>query len=547
VDDADKQPAVPVTRVSDGAIARVRGAKDRWTAIHAAIQLAREIPPGERRTWLQDGRFRHPDPLVAQMFTLELEELMYREDPFALLEWEMANNSRSAPKHLQRLAKEDAEALLARGQGSTNPEQGRSMIFAALKELVNTEPDRVLKLAVDFPPPPDTDDLPMDMVRLLAKAGEADSSKLLDLAETKGDRWRSVLRASAARAMISKDFAAGLKWLAAEPDAGVLYAGAFNANGATMDEMRGNARKLAEHLALLPDDFAGMVNGVTLGGNWPDLYNVGGGEELWLEADLGRLGIGSREQVQLRAKLVEMLSGRDVSAAMKYLADPALFSAKQRMEALRQMRYDQQLRGKEMPAEMAAALSTDEVKAVAEMDAKHQAQRAAAPKGPLSISEQFARAMNDPDSDALHLPTHNWGPESRDQALAYVRAASSEKVAEMAERLTRTGGNLGSISGEIFRLALVNNTATAKQREHLIETSIHWGGDDPVRAAAWAETLPAGTERLRSIQNIAAQWSRQDPAGSEAWIATLKDKAEADAAREAVRIFEAKAKTRWEE
>ena len=538
---------MPETRVSDLAIARVRGAKDRWTAIHVAIQLAREIPTSERRAWLQDDRFRHPDPLVMQMFTLELEELLYQEDPFALLEWEIASSSRSAPKHLQRLAKEDVEALLARGQGSANPAQRQTMVFAALKELVNTDPDRVLKLALDFPPPPDTEDLPMDMVRLLAKAGEADSAKLLTLAETKGDRWRSVLRASAARAMMAKDFAAGLKWLGSETDAEVLYAGAFGMNGSTMDEIRGNARKLAEHLALLPDGFAGVLNRSLNTGSWPDVMDMGGAEELWLAADLERLGVGSREQVQMRSDLVDMLANDNIAAAMKYLADPALFSAKQRMETLRKIRYSQHLRGKEMPAEMAAALSADEAKALAEMDAKYQAQRAAAPKGPLSIPEQFERAMNDPGSDALHLPAHNWGPEHLDQALAYVRAADPELIAVLAKRLMRTGGSLNPIAGEVYRLALVNNQATPKMREQLIETSIHWGGADPVRAAAWAETLPGGAERLRSIQNIAAQWGRQDPTAAEAWIATLKDQAEANAAREAVRIFDAKAKTRWEE
>jgi hypothetical protein len=538
---------MPETRVSDGAIARVRGAKDRWTAIHAAIQLAREIPSGDRRAWLQDARFRHPDPLVVQMFTQELEELAYQEDPFELLEWEMANNSRSAPRHLQRLAKEDVEALLSRGQGSANPAQRQTMIFAALKELVNTDPNRVIRLALDLPPPPDTEDLPMDMVRLLAKAGEADSAKLLTLAETKGDRWRSVLRASAARAMMTKDFATGLKWLVSEPDAELLYAGAFGMIGSTTEEMRGNARKLAEHLALLPDGFADVLSRSLNTPSWPNPMDTGGAEELWLAADLGRLGIGSREQAQVRSDLVDTLTNDNIAAAMKYLADPALFSAKQRMETLRKIRYSQHLRGKEMPAEMTAALSADEAKALAEMDAKYQAQRAAAPKGPLSIPEQFERAMNDPGSDALHLPAHNWGPEHLDQALAYVRAADPELIGVLAKRLMRTGGSLNPIAGEVYRLALVNNQATPKMREQLIETSIHWGGADPVRAAAWADTLPGGTERLRSIQNIAAQWSRQDPSAAEAWIVTLKEKVEADAAREAVRISEEKRKTRLEE
>jgi hypothetical protein len=538
---------MPETRVSDGAIARVRGAKDRWTAIHAAIQLAREIPSGDRRAWLQDARFRHPDPLVVQMFTQELEELAYQEDPFELLEWEMANNSRSAPRHLQRLAKEDVEALLSRGQGSANPAQRQTMIFAALKELVNTDPNRVIRLALDLPPPPDTEDLPMDMVRLLAKAGEADSAKLLTLAETKGDRWRSVLRASAARAMMAKDFATGLKWLVSEPDAELLYAGAFGMIGSTTEEMRGNARKLAEHLALLPDGFADVLSRSLNTPSWPNPMDTSGAEELWLAADLGRLGIGSREQAQVRSDLVDTLTNDNIAAAMKYLADPALFSAKQRMETLRKIRYSQHLRGKEMPAEMTAALSADEAKALAEMDAKYQAQRAAAPKGPLSIPEQFERAMNDPGSDALHLPAHNWGPEHLDQALAYVRAADPELIGVLAKRLMRTGGSLNPIAGEVYRLALVNNQATPKMREQLIETSIHWGGADPVRAAAWADTLPGGTERLRSIQNIAAQWSRQDPSAAEAWIVTLKEKVEADAAREAVRISEEKRKTRLEE
>jgi hypothetical protein len=538
---------MPETRVSDGAIARVRGAKDRWTAIHAAIQLAREIPSGDRRAWLQDARFRHPDPLVVQMFTQELEELAYQEDPFELLEWEMANNSRSAPKHLQRLAKEDVEALLSRGQGSANPAQRQTMIFAALKELVNTDPNRVIRLALDLPPPPDTEDLPMDMVRLLAKAGEADSAKLLTLAETKGDRWRSVLRASAARAMMAKDFATGLKWLVSEPDAELLYAGAFGMIGSTTEEIRGNARKLAEHLALLPDGFADVLSRSLNTPSWPNPMDTSGAEELWLAADLGRLGIGSREQAQVRSDLVDTLTNDNIAAAMKYLADPALFSAKQRMETLRKIRYSQHLRGKEMPAEMTAALSADEAKALAEMDAKYQAQRAAAPKGPLSIPEQFERAMNDPGSDALHLPAHNWGPEHLDQALAYVRAADPELIGVLAKRLMRTGGSLNPIAGEVYRLALVNNQATPKMREQLIETSIHWGGADPVRAAAWADTLPGGTERLRSIQNIAAQWSRQDPSAAEAWIVTLKEKVEADAAREAVRISEEKRKTRLEE
>jgi hypothetical protein len=534
-------PAVPETWVSDSPEARVRAAKDRWTAIHAAIQLAREIPPGERRAWLDVGRFRHADPLVMQMFILELEELLFQADPYALVAWELASGRRSASKHLQRLARQDADGLIAFGQSFSDPVQGRSMIFAALKELVSRDSDRVLKLALDFPPPPDSDDLPMEMVRLLAEAGEANAGKLLNLAETKGDRWRGLLRASAARAMVAKDFGSGLKWLCAEPDAALLYTGAFGINGSTMEEMRGNARKLAENLDLLPDGFARVLNRAMETGGWPNVLDMGGGEELWLAADLGRLGIGSREQGQIRIDLVDMLAKDNLAAALKYLADPALFGTKQRKDALRKIHYMQQLRGKDMPAEMRAALTEDEAKMIAEMDALYQKNQAA-PKKPLTVPEQFVAAMNDAGSDALHLRSENWAPEDLDQALAYVRDANPELLAELTKRIMRTGYPLKPLAAEIYKLALVNNIASLKVREELIETAIHWGDSDPVRAAAWAESLPAGPERLRSLQNIAAQWNRDDPAGAERWISTLKDKTEAEAAREAVRIFDAKVK-----
>ena len=544
--------SVPATRAGDTAVVRVREAKDRWTAIHAAIELARSIPAGERRAWLQDGRFRHSDPLVEEMFALQLEELLFQEDPFALIEWEMATGRESAKKHLARIAREDVEALIARGQGSADVEKGRMMLFAAMKVLVDREPERVLKMALEFPSPADGNELPKNMVHLLAKASGGDAAKLLDLSETKGDRWRALLRAAAARAMVGKDVAGGLKWITSEPDAGklfaevFLFAGVFSEEMMSVEEREANKRWVAEHLDQIPDGFAGVVGRATRLGSWPSIMDFGGVEKLWLAADLGRLGVSTREQETLRIDLLMTLANSDPAAVAKHLDDPAMFSVTQRKQALQRVGQMQIMWHGKLPEEIMAVLKEDEAKAMEGMVADYKKGQATVKK-PLGIPEQFTALMNERGSESLHLRAENWTPEQVNQALTYVRDADPKLLAELTKRILHTGYPFKPVAAEIYRLALVNKIVSPRLREEIIETSIHWADADPVRAASWVETLPAGVERQRSIQNVAAQWNRDDPAGAQAWIATLKDKAEADAAREAVRIFDAKAKTRWEE
>lgn len=553
---SEKEPAaevsVPPTRTGDAAVARVRGAKDRWTAIHAAIELARSIPAGERRTWLQDGRFRHPDPLVTQMFTLQLEELLFQDDPFALIEWEMATGRDAAQKHLARIAREDVEALIARGQGSADVQKGRAMLFTAMKVLVEREPERVLKMALEFPPPADGNELPKSMVHLLAKASGGNASKLLDLSETKGDRWRALLRAAAARAMVEKDVASGLKWIIAEPDGGRLFTEAFLFHGVYSEEMMSvaeldaNKRWVAEHLNQLPDGFIREINRGRRLGSWPSMSDFAGVEKFWLAADLGRLGISTREQEDFRVDLMMMMANNDPAAVAKHLDDPAMFSVTQRKLAIQRISQMQIGWHGKLPDEIMAVLKEDEMKVVEAMVANNKKDQTTVKK-PLSIPEQFTTLMNEPGSESLHLRAENWAPEQEDQALAYVRNADPKLLAELTKRILRTGYPFKPVAAEIYRRALENNIVSPRLREEIIETSIHWADADPIRAAAWVETLPGGVERLRSIQNVAAQWTRDDPAGAQAWIATLKDKAEAEAAREAVRIFDAKSKTRLEE
>ncbi|WP_035613836.1 hypothetical protein [Haloferula sp. BvORR071] len=538
-----KTPVPSAPNPTDEAMAPLRATKDRWTAIHAAIQLARGIPPRERQAWLDGTRFRHADPLVVQMFTVELEELLFQEDPYALVTAQIAGDKRgSASRNLARLAKLDPEKLIAFGKTAANPDHGRRMIFAAMEELVGRDPATVLKLALEFPPPADGQALSKDMVRLLAKGAVNDPEKLLDLADARGDRWRALLRAAAAQAVVAKDFTSGVKWLAAQPDGGALYQAIFGIGGVSMEESKVNARKIAENLSLFTPDFVASLQRSSFANSWPMTYDMIGSEELWLSADLGRLGFSSQEQGKLRFEAIEAISRRDAAAAIKYLTDPAMgITAELRRALLLGMRSTQLSMGKEIPPEMLAILTEAELTALKSQEAKFQ-QNQATPKKPLSIPEQFAEVFNEPNSDSMLMRSENWGPDQIQEALTFVRNAKPEVLADMVKRMQHTGAPLLDLSAEIYRLALVNNLATKKVREELIETAIHWGSREPDKASAWVLTLPAGPERLCSIQNIAAQWSSGDPNGAAKWIATLKDPAEAAAAKEAIRLYNEKTK-----
>jgi hypothetical protein len=535
-------PVSAASRPTDEAMAPLRAAKDRWTAIHAAIQLARSIPPRERQEWLEGVRFRHADPLVVEMFKTELEELLFQEDPYALVAAQIASGKQSAGAHLTRLAKLDPAKLIAFGQAAADPVHGRRMIFAGMTELVTSDPATVLKLALEFPPPVDGNELPKDMVRLLAKAGGNDAEKLLDLSDARGDRWRSMLRAAAAQATVTKNFAQGLQWIAAQPDAGVLFKSLFSVGGISMEEMKTNARKIAENLGALPPEFVATVRRAAFANSWPLSYDISGAEDIWLAADLKRLGFPAKEQSRIRLDAMRSLVWQDAATVAKYLADPAFLAAEDRKALLLDLQVRQLQGMRPMAPEILAALGEADRKLLAEAEAKFRSNQQQAPKGPLSVPEQIVASMTEKGSEALHLQVVNWGPEQMDEALAYIRGAKPEILKEMVKRIQRTGAPPLPLAAELYRLALVNNMATPKVREELIETSIHWGSRQPAKAAAWVETLPAGPERLCSIQNVAAQWSAGDPSGAAAWIATLKDSAESEAAKEAVKIYNEKTK-----
>ncbi len=538
---ARQVPVPPAAPVVDEAMAPLRGAKDRWTAIHAAIQLARSIPPGERQAWLDGARFRHADPLVVTIFTLELEELLFQEDPYALVAARMAADKHWGGGYLSRLAKLDPEKLIAFGRSAADPAQGRQMMLAGMNELVTRDPAATLKLALEFPPPADGKELPKDMVRLLAKAGAGDAEKLLDLADARGDRWRSLLRAAAAQTLVTKDFPTGLKWMAAEPDGAVLFHAVFGVGNRPFAEVQENVRLIAANLASFTPEFVQAVSRSAFTNRWPSSYDYSGAEEVWLAADLGRLGYSAQEQIELHGEILQTLSWHDGAAALKYLADPAMkITPDQRQVILQGLRDRQLSSGQPMPPEMQAILTEAEVAMLKSREAKIAEYQT--PKKAPGIPEQFAEVMSEPGSESMLMHSENWGEEQVAEALAYVRNAKPEVLADMVKRMQHTGAPLSALAAEIYRLALVNNIATKKVREELIETGIHWASEEPDKASAWAESLPAGPERLCTIRNIAAQWNAGDPGGATKWIAGLKDPAEAEAAKEAIRIYNEKTK-----
>ncbi|HEY1122795.1 MAG TPA: hypothetical protein VGE67_14385 [Haloferula sp.] len=532
VSSADPVPAEGPTDSPEVALAPLRAAKDRWTAIHAAIQLAREMPPQERLAWLDGAKFRHSDPLVVQMFMAELEELLYSDDPYGFVATSLAKERRTVGRYLTRLSEQDAEGLIAFGKQYENPELGRRMMLSGMKVLVEKDPARVLALALEFPPP-GKGEPSSEMTRLLAKAAANDSGKLLDLADQRGDRWRGQLRAAATQVMAKVDMANAIRWLSAQSDGARLYEAAFDMAGIPQADATAESKRIAEHAAEFSPKLAAELNGTAPEG-WPGIFRMMGCEESWLAADLSQLGFSKGWQADVAKTALTSLWARDPVAAARYLAENQKVPAQSRQELMRTMEELIRKTGRGVPAEAASLLEESEFHALKEIGAPRNDPPKPTPKPP-TIAEQFANAMNDPDSDALML-RGEWTSSQMEEALYYVRSAPPEQLQEMATRLLHTGAPNRQLAAEIYRLALVHGVSTAKTNKAMIETSIHWGGSDPISAAAWATSFPAGKERISVMQNIAAQWSFSDPEGAESWIAGLKDPEEARQVREAVKI-----------
>ncbi|MEK7949502.1 hypothetical protein [Luteolibacter soli] len=530
-------PVAPVPRAATGnsaeaAMAPLRAAKDRWTAIHAAIQLARDIPPQERLAWLDGGLFRHPDPLVVKLFMGELEGLLFNEDPYGFVADGIAKGRRTAVQHLARLAEQDAEGLIDFGKKLANPEQGRRMMFAGMKVLVDRDPAAVLALALEFPPPGNGEPAG-EMTRLLAKAAGHDGEKLLNLADQRGDRWRAQLRAAAAQAMMTKDMGNAVRWLSTQPDGARLYAAAFDlAGGMSLEEMQAESKRVAEHLGDFSPKFAADLNR-TIPGGWPGI-RTRGCEELWLAADYSQLGFSKKQTADTLKSALGGLFSHDPVAAARYLSEHTDFPAKARQELIGNLEQRYGVTREEVPAELASFLTEAEFNRLkdAGMRSREKSQQ---PQKTPTVADEFAEAMSGPVEDALMLRSQ-WTPAQMEEAVAYVRNAPPEKLKEMADRLVYTGNPLQPIAAEIYRMALVKGVGNATTSEEMIEISIHWGGSDPTAASAWAESLPAGPERLCAVRNIASQWSFNDPAAAERWIAGLKDASEAKEARQAVKL-----------
>lgn len=522
-------------------MAPLRAAKDRWTAIHAAIQLARNLPPGEREAWFRGASFPHGDPLVSQMFMLELEELLFEADPYRLVAAEMMveegkplRRRERSKGQLERLAKMDAEKLIAVGQSASNAEHGREMMLAGMKELVEHQPATVLELALNFPPPgwhPSP-----EMIALLAKAGGGDADKLLQLAEGRGDQWRSMLRAAAGEAMLAKDLDAGIHWLSDAPDSKALFAALFSDFFLENPESRNNARRLAGNLALLPDDFAKTMRNARDGMPWPSALDAKGNEDIWLTADLDRLGMQDWQQAEFREGVVLSMARQDPLSVMKYLNNPAVFSPEKRKPALVRMLKSQLYEGGEMPPDLLAMLGAEEIKMLQDEEAKIRAEETVF-KPRLGVTEEFAKILADPASDDLGIESTNWTPDQLEEGLAYVRNAKPEVLRQLTERAMRTNWISAPLEAEIYRLALVNKLEIPELDEKVVEIAIGMTAAQPAKAAAWAEKLPPGAGRLYSIQNIAAGWNASDPAGAAAWISRLKDPSEVDAAKTAIRTY----------
>lgn len=508
----------------DAAMAPVRAAGTRWEAIRATLALARSLSPADRKAWLAGSWFKHSDPLLVQLFTDELGELIFEEDPHAFL-------ASGNPDYglLRRFGRLDPEGLIAYANSTEDPKKKAILLHLGMEGLAEKDPAAAYKLLLEMPPPAEV--VPK-MARLMAKAAQGDATKLLALAEQRGDRWRFFLRSAAAEAMIAKDPAAAIHWMSEQDDGGKLCTGVYSIMEMPPEMARAKYGWLADHLDQLPDGFAGKVNDSSSTG-WPDPFLLKGHEEKWLVADFERLGLRGEALREMKLYALGSWGGRDPEAAVKLLMDPAFIAPADRRRIVGDW-----LRSisppAELPAGVLAVLDEASLKEVAEKTAYYQ-KKQENPLRPVTAAGLFAKELaSGTEKDDLSFLSYQWSPTKTTDAIAYVQGRSDAEIRTMSIRIGSGHPQYASVVGEIHRQALLRKVPTPSLVKDVAQVAIHWGAYDPASASVWAGSLPAGEARSYAIRNIASRWHLADSKAAERWISSLKDPAEVQAAREAV-------------
>lgn len=490
----------------------IRAARDPEARMLATLALADSLSPSDFAAWVDGGYFDLRGGPELMMFTKILMDRWRAEDPEGLLAWAEKNKNGAGAAVTEQWAAKDPQRLLAWFQSHRNDQAEISL----LGQIAAHSPELALQRLRE-----------MTEAGMAGNAMRSSHALMKVLADKSPAALQAMLASLPADLKIHAESALGRKRLEASFSEGIrnLWDRADGWRIFTNMESPEMNKKLMGELANLPAEWRRLMASNSY------QFVQGGNARDWLKNDLTEAGFSDSEVKRIRGTALEQLSYIDPAATIGQLGVMEI-EPDTRRQILEQVFSSNagNLR------ELAEQLPEDEKKrAIAMIDGGRESRlvSANAKTTPAELLEKIVAL------DPGNVGKNSVFPQLDSWDRGKVEALTKGFTALPADQKTRAAGfitanaDLATAPSELQGAALrylagqpdaaaggketEENTLTAKVCTHAARLATA----DPVAAASWVGSLPAGEARSWAQSNLLNGWVQYDPEAAASWKKSL--------------------------
>lgn len=505
------------------AMAPVRAASDRWSAMKAVVELVHRIPPDQISRWLDKKLFQHSDETLKALFYQCLRERYLEIDPEDCIRGMLRSGDEifMLQQHLAQWAAKDPESVLRLAQEM--PDQRKKLVSAAITAFAKSDPERAYQMLGEIRTGTRGGDYYSLDGAYHTLAGNSPGQFL-----SRCEEWDKNIRETARQAVVNewigKDFDGCLNWLKDAPRGKEFFQDVL----LSWEKFGG---QWVRQLDVLPADWMAAVE---KRGSVGSLTR--GSEKEWLEADLEGKGFSAAAAQRFRsAALVNLARSHPEEAITRFAA---LGDVMDRKDV--EMNFSLALARKnpELAKQWVESLGdTPNREALEKVIEESQQSPRISTVPPQRTPVEMLRDIADVNKQSSSLDASQWSLEQMGEVSREIGRMSAEQIAILSKKSDALYQFPHSVKAELIsrQLALSPQEDQTNVVRNTAQVVSSWGRDDPEKASAWVDSLPAGESRRWAIINLSSHWKRDDPEAAEKWISRLPSEGDRKAAREEVK------------
>jgi len=507
----------PAAAAAGKRLASVRAASSPEARMRATIDLANSLPVSEFGAWMDGGYFNLRGGAELTLFSKILMERWMKEDPEGLVEWSMKNQTYQSQQILSEWSNKEPQRVI----DFFKKHPDTAVEIRLLGGMAKNHPDLALRrfqeLAGEGIQSKGSHYIGVLMNSLAEKSPAALTAAIASLPPALQFQAETALSGQ----RLKTSFATEIRALWELPNGWKMFE-----RSAQQD--RKMAAGVFDELANLPPAWKSSL--VSSSYNFIEMSTA----EKWLDADLTGYGFTPEQEKSLKQNALNQMDRGKPEEVFKRMAELDLDEDDRRNVISNAIGYNSQ--SPEKAEALIALLGTDKDRELARSILKqftHDEEEATPDKPDEWLERVGALDPKQSGGYSLMNAIQSWEPGKVAELKAQFGKMPDEKKHVVAQ-IMATGLNFGNgnseLRGEAIRYLVSKAGSLPEGKPEDSDTSIiasssgyavHLANEDPVAAAEWVRTLPAGESKSWAEKNLASNWAQYDPKAVEQWLKTL--------------------------